>query len=155
VARRVDDVQKLVTEVRRFRSDQGLKPGQRVPARLSGGGLDDLAGHEHAVRSLAKLAEPGESFGASASVEVGLSGGPVVVELDLSGAIDVAAERKRLDKDLAAARKELAQADNKLANPSFLAKAPEAVVTKIRDRRQVAEADIERITARLEALPTA
>ena len=38
-ARRIAGVQKLVTEIRRFRSDQGVKPGQRVPARLSG--VDD------------------------------------------------------------------------------------------------------------------
>ena len=34
-AQRVADMQKLVTEVRRFRSDQGLDDRQRVPARLS------------------------------------------------------------------------------------------------------------------------
>ena len=32
---RIADMQKLVTEVRRFRSDQGLDDRQRVPARLS------------------------------------------------------------------------------------------------------------------------
>src|SRR5581483_7142910 len=33
-AQRVSDMQKLVTEVRRFRSDQGLADRQKVPARL-------------------------------------------------------------------------------------------------------------------------
>ena len=37
-----------------------------------------------------------------------LSRGTVVVELDTSGTVDVAAERRRLEKDLAAAQKELA-----------------------------------------------
>ena len=31
----VEDLQKLVTEIRRFRSDQGLADRQKVPARLS------------------------------------------------------------------------------------------------------------------------
>ena len=75
------------------------------------------------------------------------------MELDLSGAIDVAAERKRLEKDLAGPRKELAQAERKLANEAFLAKAPDAVVAKIRARKAAAESDIERISARLETLP--
>jgi valyl-tRNA synthetase len=35
-AQRVADVQKLVTEIRRFRSDQGLADRQKVPARLNG-----------------------------------------------------------------------------------------------------------------------
>ncbi|TDV38711.1 valine--tRNA ligase [Actinophytocola oryzae] len=150
-ARRIAGVQKLVTEVRRFRNDQGVKPGQRVPARLSGvdeAGLSALSG---AVSSLARLEAPGEAFTASASIEVSLPGGHVHVELDLSGTVDLAAERKRLEKDLAAAQKELTTTEAKLGNPSFTDKAPEAVVAKIRSRRELAAAEITRITARLES----
>src|SRR5690606_20034809 len=89
-ARRIADVQRLVTGIRRFRSDQGLKPGQRVAARLSGPGLAELAAHEAAVRSLARLNTPDDGFDATVSVEVNLTGGVVAVELDLSGAVDVA-----------------------------------------------------------------
>lgn len=76
----------------------------------------------------------------------------VVVELDTSGTIDVAAERRRLEKDLAAAEKELVSAAAKLANADFLAKAPEAVVGKIRDRQRLAQEESDRITTRLAAL---
>jgi valyl-tRNA synthetase len=65
----------------------------------------------------------------------------------------VAAERARLGRDLAAAQKELDQADKKLANPKFLEKAPADVVAGIRTRREAAEAEIARVTARLAALP--
>jgi valyl-tRNA synthetase len=149
---RIADVQKLVTEVRRFRSDQGLKPGQRVTTRLTGDGFATIARHEDAIRALARLSEPGDDFAMTASLEVALSTGTATVEVDTSGAIDVAAERKRLEKDLAAAQKELKQTEAKLGNQSFLEKAPAAVVEKIRGRREVAAADIERITARLEQL---
>ena len=91
-----------------------------------------------AVTSLAWLTAPGPDFRASVSLEVRLSGGTVVVEIDTSGTIDVAAERRRLEKDLAAAQKELASTAAKLGNADFLAKAPEAVVGKIRDRQQLA-----------------
>jgi len=87
-------------------------------------------------------------------VEVVLSGGAVHVELDTSGAIDVAAERARLGRDLAAAQKELDAADKKLGNPKFVEKAPAAVVDGIRARRAAAVADVERVSARLAALPT-
>jgi len=76
------------------------------------------------------------------------------VELDLSGAIDVAAERARLTKDLAAAEKELRTATAKLANTDFIDKAPDAVVAKVRTRLASAESDVERITGQLGALPT-
>ncbi len=65
---------------------------------------------------------------------------------------DVEAERKRLEKDLAKANKELEQTGKKLANESFLTKAPDEVVEKIRTRQQVAQEEVDRITARLEAL---
>jgi valyl-tRNA synthetase len=151
-ARRVDGVQRLVTEIRRFRSDQGLKPGQRVPARLSGVDSVGLAGHEPAVATLARLEAPGEGFTASASLEVALPDGTIVVELDLSGTVDLEAERKRLAKDLAAAEKELAQTESKLGNPQFADRAPADVVAKIKARRELAAAEIQRIGARLDAL---
>ena len=142
-------VQRLVTEVRRFRSDQGVKPGQRVPARLVGLGV--LSAHEEAMRTLLRLSLPADDFAVNASLPVGR----VVVELDLSGTIDVPAERKRLQKDRAAAETEKAKAQAKLGNEAFLGKAPDAVVAKVKGQLASAEADIERTTAQLAALPEA
>ena len=148
-AQRVADLQKLVTEIRRFRSDQGLADRQKVPARLTGVEPAGLAGHIPAVTALAWLTSPAADFGASAQVEVRLSAGTVNIELDTSGTVDVAAERRRLEKDLSAAQKELAGTAAKLDNAAFLAKAPADVVEKIRGRRQLASEEVERITARL------
>jgi len=80
--------------------------------------------------ALTSLTAPGPDFSPSASLEVRLRAGTGVVELDTSGTIDVAAERRRLEKDLAAAQKELASTAAKLSNADFLAKAPEQVVGK-------------------------
>jgi valyl-tRNA synthetase len=139
---------RLVTEIRRFRSDQGLKPGQRVPAQLAGIEGTTLASHEDAIRSLLRLTSPEDAFAVSASLAVE----GVTVELDLAGTVDVEAERKRMEKDLAAARKEVAQATGKLGNESFMAKAPAEVVAKTRQRLADAEADITRLEGRLAAL---
>ncbi|MGB8386913.1 class I tRNA ligase family protein, partial [Mycobacterium sp.] len=154
-AQRITDMQKLVTEVRRFRSDQGLADRQKVPARLAGVESSGLSSQVGAVAALAGLTTPGPDFGSSVSLEVRL--GPkmnrtVVVELDTSGTIDVAAERRRLEKDLAVAEKELASTAAKLTNADFLAKAPAQIVGKIRDRQRVAQEEIDRINARLAGL---
>jgi valyl-tRNA synthetase len=156
---RIDDVaeeeltalQKVVTEVRRFRSDQGLRPGQRVSAALTGLGDVGIDGHEPLIRSLARLDAPGPEFAATGKLAV--TGG-VTVELDTRGAIDVAAERARLEKDRAAAEKEAAQTRAKLDNAAFVGKAPEAVVTKMRERLDTAQADLARIAKALDALPS-
>ena len=147
----IGSLMRLVTEVRRFRSDQGLRPGQQVPAVLAGIEGSRLAPHETSIRSLLRLTAPGDGFTVTASV---LAEG-ITVELDTAAGIDVAAERRRMDKDLAAARKDADQAERKLANESFLAKAPAEVVATTRERLDAARADIERITGRLAALPGA
>jgi len=79
--------------------------------------------------------------------------GKVVVEFDLTGAIDVVAERARLTKDLATAEKDRQTAKVKLDNEGFMAKAPMEVVQEIRARLAETTADIESITAQLAALP--
>jgi valyl-tRNA synthetase len=146
--REVGSLMRLVTEVRRFRSDQGLRPGQPVPAMLAGIGATPLATHEQAIRALLRLTPAGDGFTPTAS----LHAEGVTVELDTAAAIDVAAERRRMEKDLAAAGKEADQAERKLANDAFLAKAPPAVVVATRDRLEAARADIARLTGRLAAL---
>ncbi|HEY3980926.1 MAG TPA: valine--tRNA ligase [Streptosporangiaceae bacterium] len=141
-------VQRLVTEVRRFRSDQGLRPGQKVPARLRNLESSALAAQEASIRALLRLTEPGEDFTPTAAIEAE----GVTAELDTAGTIDLAAERRRMDKDLAAARKEADQARAKLANTSFTAKAPDAVIEKTRQRLSTAEQDIARLEERLATL---
>ncbi|MDX3130935.1 valine--tRNA ligase [Streptomyces europaeiscabiei] len=146
----IESLQRVITEVRRFRSDQGLQPGQKVPARLD---LADtqLAAHEAAIRQLLRLQPEVDGFSATATLPVA----GATVALDLSGTIDVAAERKRLAKDLAAAEKEKAQAEAKLGNEAFLAKAPDNVVEKIRTRLTKAEEDIVRLQNQINNLPPA
>ena len=150
-ARRIADADKLITELRRFRSDQGVKPSQKVPGRLDFAAAD-LSNQEELVRNLANTTAPGEDFDPSASIEVRLSQATVEVTLDTHGAVDVEAERKRLEKDLAKANKELEQTGKKLGNENFLSKAPEEVVNKIKQRQQIAREEVERITSRLEGL---
>ena len=145
----IESLMRLVTEVRQFRSTQGLKPGQRVPARLAGIESTPLAAHEEEIRALLRLAAPEDGFIASASL---LAEG-ITVELNMAGTVDVEAERKRLERDLAAARKEATQMAAKLANPAFTDRAPAEVVAKSQARLAAAESDIASLESRLGALP--
>ncbi|MEO6882160.1 MAG: valine--tRNA ligase, partial [Mycobacteriaceae bacterium] len=56
-AQQVADLQALVTELRRFRADQGLRPSARVAARVSGLGAADLEPLTDALVALARLTE--------------------------------------------------------------------------------------------------
>ncbi|MCX6450923.1 MAG: valine--tRNA ligase [Actinobacteria bacterium] len=137
----VGQLQDLVTEIRRFRNDQGIKTSAKVNANFIG-----LNSNEAALRQICRL-EPMTGV-PSAKIEVG----KVIVEFDLTGAIDVVAERARLTKDLATAEKDRTTAKVKLDNEGFMAKAPMEVVQEIRTRLAQTTADIESITAQLAAL---
>jgi len=140
----VTALQEVVTEVRRFRNDQGLKPAQKVPGRFIGSA--EIVEYSSALRFLLKLED--KEFTPSATLEIA----GVKIELDLTGSIDVVAERARLEKDLTAAKKDLQTAEVKLGNAGFMAKAPADVVVEIKERLAKTSADIERITAALAAL---
>jgi valyl-tRNA synthetase len=140
---------RLVTEVRRFRSDQGLRPSQQVPARLAGIAATPLAQHVGRIRTLLRLAEPGPAFAPTAA----LHAEGVTIELDTIAGLDVEAERKRLAKDLAAASAEIEAMERKLANPAFVDRAPADVVAKNRGRLAAAQQDAARLADRIAALP--
>ena len=143
----VTQMQAVITEVRRFRNDQGVKATAKIPGRLITSG--ELANYASAMGFVLKL--EAKEFTPTAAFEIG----SVKCELDLSGTVDVVAERARLTKDLATVQKDQQTAQVKLGNEGFMAKAPAEVVTEIKERLVKTQAEIERITAALAALPSA
>ena len=137
----VNELQEIITDVRRFRNDQGIKTSQKLPARFTAPA--HINKYSGAMAFVLRL-DLGE-ITPSAQCEIG----NVTVEFDLTNSIDVGAERARLEKDLASAQKDKQTAEVKLNNQGFMAKAPEAVVVEIRERLEKTSADIERISAQL------
>jgi valyl-tRNA synthetase len=143
----IAQLQEIITEVRRFRNDQGIKTSLKIPGRIVATG--DIAKYASAVAFVVRM-ELGDITPSARCEAAG-----VTIEFDLTGSIDVVAERARLEKDLATATKDKQTAEVKLNNQGFMAKAPENVLVEIRERLVKTTADIERITAALAALPQA
>ena len=143
----VTKMQEIVTEIRRFRNDQGIKSTAKIAAKFTGLEKVGLADYEGALRSMVKCDLTDGNFTAKTQV------GEVVIEFDLTGAIDLVAERARLSKDLQIAQKDRDTAKVKLDNQGFMAKAPAEVVTEIKTRLAQTTADIDLLTALLEKLP--
>ena len=144
----VADMKRLITEIRRFRSDQGIKNSARIKADIKGL-KGPVAAYEDSIRFLVRLDEKGADFKASAKIEIG----EFAVSFDLSGAVDVNAERARLTKDLAAIEKDRETARVKLENENFMAKAPMDVVASIKERLEFCDGEIQRIKSLLDSLP--
>ena len=143
----VSMVREIVTEVRRFRNDQGIKSTAKISAKFIGLDKVGLSDYEPSLRHILKCEDKSANFTAKTQI------GQVIVEFDLTGAIDLVAERSRLTKDLEAAKKDRDTAKVKLDNEGFMAKAPMEVVSEIRLRLTQTSEDIDRLTALLEKLP--
>ena len=150
------DVDRLVTEIRRFRADQGVPPTKRVPAALTIGGerrhrrVVAAAVHRGGAGPAGAGRRPADE---TASIHVALAGaGTVTVRVDTSSTIDIAAEIARAEKDLAVAEKEVEDTGKRLGNPQFVQKAKPEAVQKIRERAVKAADDVTRLTERLATL---
>ena len=75
--------------------------------------------------------------------------GELKVMVPLAGPIDLDAERARINKEASKAQQELAE--KKLGNEAFVAKAPEAVVTKERTRAEELQATLQTLEGQIAA----
>jgi valyl-tRNA synthetase len=146
-------LQDLVTELNRFRSQNGIAPSTRFPVVVSSSEQALLAAQGPLVSSLAGLAElrvVAALTDTPGSTTIRFGSGQAQVAL--SGLIDVEAELARLDRELTKARDDLSRVEGKLANDGFTSRAPAEVVARERDRRAEAAAAIAALEERIAAL---
>ncbi len=151
----VRTVQGVVTEVRRLRAEIGVEPRKKIQLVLIAESEErrhELAAAESLVRSLAGCKEVRivADDDPVADRVVGVVG-DIQVLIPLED-VDLARERARLKKVLDRAIGELAGIDGRLTNQGFLAKAPEQVVAKSRQRQAELIAERQRLEERLSAI---
>ncbi|MFA9430870.1 valine--tRNA ligase [Egicoccus sp. AB-alg2] len=146
-------LQDLVTEVRKFRSQNGIAPSARFAITLATHQRAVIEAQEPLVTALAGLSELRfvdaleERAGTSTIVFAAGS-----AQVELAGLIDVAAELGRLEKELARAEGELARVEGKLGNTAFVERAPADVVAREQARREDLHVQIGQLQERVDAL---
>ncbi|MGN6689947.1 MAG: class I tRNA ligase family protein, partial [Sphingopyxis sp.] len=147
----IDWLIKLVSELRAAKAELGLPPGARLTAHFPASlktRADKLAAQLDRLGRLESISFDPAPAGASAQIIV--EGETITVPLE--GVIDIAAERDRLTKALAAATKERDGLAGRLNNPSFVERAKPEAVEKARADHAAKEAEADRLTAALARL---
>ena len=147
---------RLISEVRSVRSEMNVPAGARVPLVITGANDETTARakrHEETILRLARIDTM--SFGKAPAGAVQIVLDEATLALPLASIIDVAAESKRLKREIDKVGSEIRQLDAKLANEKFVARAPEHVVEEQRERKADAEATASRLEQALKRLEAA
>jgi valyl-tRNA synthetase len=146
----------LTDACRNLRGEMQLSPAVRVPLILEAADAEGKAQLQSCAPYLQALAKLSEVLVVDALPE---SPAPVLVigqvKLMLKVEIDVAAERERMNKEIARLEGEIVKATAKLGNESFVARAPAQVVAQEKERMAGFGATLVKLREQLTKLPAA
>ena len=147
--------QDLVGSLRRLKSDHAVPPGRRVAVSLAAGAYKQEVELMHdAIKALAKVGDIQmvEELSTSPAGARTITGAGIEVEMDLEDVIDPEVERGRIARKIEEVDEDIDRAQRKLSNEEFVAKAPEAVVSKERQKLEDAAAARAKLESQLAAL---
>jgi valyl-tRNA synthetase len=147
----------LVTAIRSVRVEMNIPASTPIPVVLAGASAETRARAGRWTEFAKRLVRVADITFADAapqgSVQLLIRG--EVAALPLKGVIDVAAERARLDKEIAKADADIVRVDGKLNNPKFVANAAEELVESEREKREEAVARRQKLVEAQERLKSA
>jgi valyl-tRNA synthetase len=150
----IEAVKELISRIRALKAEYNVASRRDVPFFFLSEGVESqvIDNHKETILNLAQVESlertPGRPEGMPAGVtQLG------TVFLDLAHSINVAAERQRLEKELAKLRKGIQAGEAKLGNEKFVHNAPQQVVQVARQQLEATCARFEEIQKLLQSLP--
>ena len=146
----VTELKALIYACRNLRGEMNISPAQRMPL-IASGNAERLKKFAPYIAGLAKLSEVQvvDEISTEEMAPVAIVGEQ---RLMLKVEIDIAAERERISKEIARLEGEIVKAHAKLANESFVARAPAAVVAQEKERLANFSATVDKLKPQLAKL---
>jgi valyl-tRNA synthetase len=142
-------LKQAVDACRSLRGEMNISPATRVPL-IAAGDAGQLHAYAAYLKALAKLAD------IKVVAELPQADAPVALAGDfrlmLKIEIDIAAEKERLGKEIARLQGEIAKAESKLGNASFVERAPATVVAQEKERVAGFAANLSKLQTQLSRL---
>jgi valyl-tRNA synthetase len=152
----IEWLQNVITAVRNVRAEKNIAPGFELEILFKNGGDEDFRRAEENQAFLMKLAKLNKltwlNEGDEEPMSVTQLVGDMEVLVPMAGFIDKDAEVARLSKSIEKLGKELERVQNKLGNPGFVDKAPEAVIEKEKEKAAGFERDIAKLNDQIEKI---
>ncbi|MBT4153654.1 MAG: valine--tRNA ligase [Candidatus Magasanikbacteria bacterium] len=145
-------LREMITAIRSLRADKGIAPGKKLSATVIAKDQGHLESSAAIIKQLARLESltitaKAEKTDSMASAVVG----SVEILVDFAGAIDVDAEKARLEKEISNVAPYVTAQEKKLSGP-FAQNAPEAVVNKEQAKLAEAKEKLEKLQSQLSSL---
>jgi valyl-tRNA synthetase len=150
----IDWVIELTTAVRSAKNELGIPPGAKLAAYIAEPSDLARATVERSAAAIERLARltPIHLQPAPGGAAMAVTAGSDEFIVPLEGVVDIAAEKARLEKALAASRKEAKSLEGRLGNPKFVEKAKPEAVEKARADHAHHAAEAQRLEAALARL---
>ncbi len=149
----VEKIMSAVRAIRNRRAEMNIPPSRKAAVFVE---TQDADTFNYGAEFIKRLAYAGDVTVAASFENLGnvvtIITESAKIYIPMGELVDFEAERKRLEKDLAAAQDKLDFINKKLSNPGFVNKAPENVVNKNREDAAKLEEKISGIKASLDSL---
>lgn len=149
----VEKIMSAVRAIRNRRAEMNIPPSRKAAVFVE---TQDADTFNYGAEFIKRLAYAGDITVAASFENLGnvvtIITESAKIYIPMGELVDFEAERKRLEKDLAAAQDKLDFINKKLSNPGFVNKAPENVVNKNREDAAKLEEKISGIKASLDSL---
>lgn len=139
-------IQKIIIAIRNARSENKVEPSKKIKAVIyAGEKKNSILSQGHLIKNLKTSIEELTVEKKGAKIDKAIYLTCENIEIYLIGAVDPAAEKARIEKEIKNLKDYIESLEKKLANKNFQDKAPAQVVEKIKNQLKQSQIELERL----------